>query len=66
MLDFLYLLRKASCNLLIIPIQRAATNSTDGEDGKAFCESHVDTAVSLNQTLLTEWWMERPWPRILL
>ena len=41
---------------LIIPIQCAATNSTDGEDGKGFCESHVDTAVA-HQTLLTGWWM---------
>ena len=67
MLDFLYLLRKASWNLLRLLLFSVQPQTVLMVKTKQdFCESRVDTAGSLNQTLLTGWWTWRPRPRTLL
>lgn len=53
MLDFLYLLRKASWNLLKLFLFSVQPQTALMAKMKYyFCKSHVDTAVPFNQTLL--------------
>lgn len=53
MLDFLYLLRKASWNLLKLFLFSVQPQPALVAKMKYyFCKSHVDTAVPFNQTLL--------------
>ncbi|VCW96896.1 unnamed protein product [Gulo gulo] len=64
MLDFLYLLRKASWNLLKLFLSSVQPQTVLMVRIKYyFCKSHVDTAMPLNQMLLSGWWEQRPRPR---